>query len=235
MRMTARSSRGAALIVAMMAVLLLSALGAALALVTASESAIAGRFRDAHESLAAADAVLERAGADLLATPDWTVILDGSVRSSFVDGAPGGVRLTSAGPLDLSAVANIANCGRTGACTDAEMDAVTAERPWGRNNPRWQLYAFGPLRRLLPAGGVDPPFYVVVLVGDDPAEDDGDPARDGEAGTNPGAGVVVLRAESFGRQGVHSVVEATVARADSDCGAARANPCIRVLSWRLLR
>ena len=56
--MTIRLGRedGVALVVAMMALLLMTALGAALVLTTATESAIAGNFQDAVEGLYAADA-----------------------------------------------------------------------------------------------------------------------------------------------------------------------------------
>ena len=52
----------------------------------------------------------------------------------------------------------------------------------------------------------------MVLVGDDPSETDGDPLTDGIGGTNPGSGVVALRAEAFGPHGTHRIIEATVAR-----------------------
>ncbi|MBI3490546.1 MAG: hypothetical protein HY047_01920 [Acidobacteria bacterium] len=127
--------------------------------------------------------------------------------------------------LDLAQTVNMANCHKVTPCSEAEMNAATDARPWGANNPRWTLFAYGRLRDLLPAGAIDSPFYVIVLVGDDPAENDSDPTKDGVAG-NPGAGVLALRAEAFGPGGTHKVVELTVARADG---------AIRALSWREIR
>ena len=84
-------------------------------------------------------------------------------RSVFVDGAPSGSRqLRDGRSIDLA---------------DATSQANGEPRPWGANNPRWQLFAYGPL------GGA----YVIVWAGDDPAETDGDPGRDDVLG-NPGAG-----------------------------------------------
>ena len=208
-------AEGSALIAALLALLLMSALGAALVAVSSSEVMIAANFRNGLEALHAADAVAERAMSDLAVLEDWNPVLDGTVRSTFADGPPAGTRLLPDGAtLDLSRVQNLANCRKAAACSDADMDAVTRDRPWGANNPRWQLYAYGPLSEVLPGAFVDSPFYVIALVGDDPAENDNDPTRDGIGEDNDGTGIVVLRAEAFGPRGVHKVVEVTVGRTD---------------------
>ncbi|MBZ5560514.1 MAG: hypothetical protein LAO77_24935 [Acidobacteriia bacterium] len=209
-----------------MALLLMSAFGVGLLLLTATETRIAASFRDAQAAFYAADAAAERAMDDLLAVPDWNRLLDGSTRSSFVDGAPRGRRVLDDGStVDLAQAVNMANCHRVMACRDAEMDAVSDARPWGPNNPRWTLFAYGRVRDLLPAGAIDSPFYVIVMIGDDPAETDNDPTRDGADGS-PGAGVLAMRSEAFGPGGAHRIVEVTVARG---AGA------IRGLSWREIR
>ena len=66
------------------------------------------------------------------------------------------------------------------------MNTSTAERPWGTNNPRWRLYAYGPVHDFLPTGTINSPFYVVVWVADDPSETDANPALDGSDASNPG-------------------------------------------------
>jgi hypothetical protein len=207
-----RSEAGAAAVLALMAMLLMSALGAGLVLTTSSETLVAARFRHSAEALDAADAALELSLGELFETADWNPLLDGSQRSSFVDGVPTGVRTSAAGTIDLDAVRNLANCDKETTCSGDDMDAVSAARPWGRNNPRWQLFAHAPLETL-PGAAVQSPFYVVVLVADDPAETDGDPLHDGVDTSNPGSGVLTLRAEAFGPDHVHRVVEMTVARA----------------------
>jgi hypothetical protein len=55
------------------------------------------------------------------------------------------------------------------------------------------------------------------MVADDPLETDDDPTRDGLATgplSNPGAGVLSVRTEAFGRRGAHRVLEGTVVRRD---------------------
>jgi hypothetical protein len=224
---------GAALIVAMMCTLLLMALGAALILTTAAETTIAGNYRDSDESFYAADAALERAMGDLASVSDWNLLLGGVVRSAFIDGEPSGPRTLAGGStLDLTQVTNNLNCQKATACSAADMDAVTADRPWGSNNPRWQLFAYGPLADMLPGGTINSPYYVVAFVADDSSETDGDPSRDGvDPVTNPGSGVIALRAEAFGPRASHRVIEATVARAGT-AGLDRGSTGARVLSWR---
>ena len=131
------------------------------------------------------------------------------------------------------------------------MDASTAERPWGSRNPRWRLFSSGPLDNDAASGWRGFPVYVVVLVADDPADADGAPEQDGlPLGTavNPGAGLLLVRAEAFGRREAHRIVEATVVRHDL---AARARwdaadpatrgpapsdpPRLEVLAWREMR
>lgn len=207
-----------ALIVALMAVLLLSAFGVALLLTTSTESMIAANYRNGSEGLYAADAGIERAMGDLLTVPDWNRLLDGTTQSSFVDGPPRGVRtLADGAPLDLSEVVNMANCGKATPCSPGDLTGnATGDRPWGANNPIWTLYAYGSVRDLLPGATIDSPFYVTVLVADDPSDTDDNPLQDGAAPTtNPGSGVLALRADAFGPRGAHKIIELTVARTDT--------------------
>jgi hypothetical protein len=207
----ARDEGGIVLLAALLAMLLLMALGAALALAARLETAIAGSFLRAQEARAAADAALGGALVDL-AAGDWNAILAGAERSSFTDGAPAGVRaLPDGASLDLERLVALANCARPTPCSPAQLTAVTADRPWGPNNPLWRLYAYGSFDGLAGAPGA-PPYYLVVLVADDPAETDDDPQVDGGGAVNPGAGVILVRAEAFGARGVRRAVAATIAR-----------------------
>jgi hypothetical protein len=213
----ARADRGVALIVVIMATLLMSALGLALVLTTSTETSIAGNFVGSQEALYAADAGIERVMDDLLTVPDWNTILAGSTRSAFIDGSPSGTRdLADGTTLDLTQATNMANCGKVTTCSAADMDANNEDRPWGQNNPRWQLYAYGPLNQIVPTGTVNSNMYVVVWVGDDQSENDNDPTVDGNAQTNPGTGVLALHAEAFGPKGTHKFIEVTVARTNSN-------------------
>jgi PilX N-terminal len=246
-----RRERGVVLIVALMAMLVMIALGTALILTTSTELAITRNFRNSSEALYAADAVLERAVDDLLTIPDWNTLLSGVARSTFTEGPPSGARALSDGKsLDLGEVLNIANCQKIAACSDADMDRTTAERPWGLNNPRWQPFAWGYLNDITSTGTVNSPCYVVVMVGDDPSENDNNPLADGSApcalrqtsGCNPGTGVLALRAEAFGPFGAHKVIELTVSRTSkaisgvpqgSKKGVGQEG--VRILSWREVR
>jgi hypothetical protein len=221
-----------AIIIALMAMLMMSALGAALVLTTSSETAIAANFRNAQEGLYAADAAAELAMDYLGATPDWNPMLEGLAQSSFVDGLPAGVRTLADGSLlDLGKAVNMLNCRKATDCSSSELTASTAQRPWGANNPIWRLLVYGTLSSLLPAHAVDSVYYVVVLAADDPSENDGNPLRDGDDEANAGSGVLELRAEAFGPRGTHQVVELTVARPAPEAG----QPGVRVVSWRLIR
>lgn len=227
--MDLRQDGGIALVVTLMAMVLMMALAAALVLITSSETMIAANFRAGHETLYAADAVLERAFADLRAMPDWSAVLAGGARSSFVDGQPTGVRrLQDGATIDLAVVTNLANCAKSTPCSDADIAARTTERPWGPNNPRWTLFAYGRLADAVAIGTLDSPCYVMAFVGDDASENDGDPRRDGaspDGFSNPGLGIISLRAEAFGSRHAHRVIEATVAREAAS---------LRVISWRAL-
>jgi hypothetical protein len=217
-----------AVIVALMSMLLMAALGAALVLTTSAETIVAANFREAQQGVYAAEAAFDLATADLALAPDWTAVLDGSAPSSFASEPPGPLRTLADGtPLDLDRLANMLNCRKARGCTAANLVAVTAQRPWGANNPVWELYLYAPLSAVLADASVASSQYVVVLVADDASENDGDPRRDGDQGTNPGAGRLVVRAEAFGSRGAHQVIEATVAR--------RLPAGLRVVSWRLLR
>jgi hypothetical protein len=206
--------RGIALLIALMSTLLLTALGLALVMTTMTETMISANYRDGGEAMYAADAGVERVMQDLLTVPDWNRILSGSLQSPFIDGPPSGTRtLPGGGTIDLTATTNLLNCNKTTTCTDAEMNAYSDERPWTTNNPRWQLYAYAPLDTIIDTGTISSQFYIAVWIADDQAETDDDPAIDGgEAG---GAGVLLMRAESFGPEGAHSVIEVTLGRTDT--------------------
>jgi hypothetical protein len=215
--------RGMALIVALMAMALMSALGMALMLMSQTETMISANYRDSMEGQYAADAGIERVMDDVLTVPDWNTLLastDGitsSVTSGFIDATPSSpVTMADGRTINLGSATNMVNCGKVTACSSTDMDASTMDRPWGKNNPRFRLYAWGPVNDLIPTGTLNSPFYVAVWVADDAAENDDNPSKDGDpsptGNPNGGAGVLTLRAESFGPMGAHHVIETTISR-----------------------
>jgi hypothetical protein len=185
---------GSALIIALMAMMLLTALGAATVMVSRTETAIANNYRNSQEALYAADAALERVVQDLLMAPRWNDILAGNLTSAFTDGSGTSSKtLPTGGTITLSA-----------ATQELQTETNTANL-WGANNPVWQLYAWGPIDELTDAVNIDSPMYVAVWVADDPAETDGNPAVDQN-------GTLTLHAMAMGPSGTRKVIEITVAR-----------------------
>lgn len=217
-------------IVAFLMMLVLGALGGALAFLAVGETRTAASHHSGAEALYGAGVAIELALNALVAVPDWTLLLGGGVTSPFVDGAPGGARHTVAGAIDLSEATHEVRCGRRAPCTPEEIAAATADRPWGPNNPTWQLYVFGPLRDLVPLERVESHVYVVVWVGDDPSECDGRSDVDGgpcASGASRGRDAVALLAHAYGAYGTRRAVEVTAARTDTGS--------VRVTAWREVR
>lgn len=198
-----RDERGTALIIALMAMMLLTALGAAMVMVSNTETHISSNYRDSQEALYAADAAVERVVQDLLMIPRWNDILSGVAQSGFVDGSMTAEKtLPGGGVITLTAAT---------AALQAETDRLNL---WGGNNPRWQLFAWGALGDMLPNDQIDSPMYVAVWVADDPADGPATNTPD----NNPlvdSNGVLTLHAEAIGPSGTRKVIEVTVARTNS--------------------
>jgi hypothetical protein len=188
------NEQGTALIVALMAMMLLTALGAVVIMVSRTETAIANNYRNSQEALYAADAAIDRVVQDLLMVPRWNDMLAGITTSSFTDGSAAAQKiLPGGGKITL-----------TSATT--ELQAITdAADEWGLNDPQWKLFAWGPLNEIASGVAIDSPMYVAVWVADDPAETDDDPLSD----TN---GTLTLHAVAIGPSGTRKVIEITVAR-----------------------
>jgi hypothetical protein len=130
--------------------------------------------------------------------------------------------------VDLHSLTAMVSCGRA-MCSDADLDAEGDDRPWGPNNPRWRLYAYGSVEARAAGPAREPKVYQVVWIADDPSETDGDPTRDGGAvagAESPGRGRLSLLAHGYGRSGTRRIVEATVMVDDEGS---------RLVSWREVR
>lgn len=233
--MTITTQSGVALILVLLVTSFLSAVGLGLALVVFMDQLASGNHRGSVAMLYAADAGIELVARDLSLAGDWDRALAGTERGSFTDGAPIGVRaIPGGGAVDLTAETNLLNCAKTTSCTSGQMDANSRERPWGANNPRWRLYAYGPFQDLTRVAR-PVPCYLAVWVADDSREGDDDPLADAEI-DQPGRGVVRVRSEVFGPLGGRRAVEAELARVcEMQGGAEVCLPGIRVQSWQELR
>ncbi|HYN08117.1 MAG TPA: hypothetical protein VES67_12055 [Vicinamibacterales bacterium] len=201
-----RGESGSALILVLIAAGVLSALGVGLVMLGSTDAMIATNFRTSGEAFYAADAAAERAIQDLGVVANWSAVLSGTVPATFVDQTLTPT-LASNQALDLTALT---------ADLQRESDASAS---WGLNNPRWRLFAYGPLSQLTGTGGIQSSAYIVSWIADDPAETDGDPMTDGN-------GTIVLRARALGLFGSTRGLEVTLART----GPGRAG--VRILSWR---
>jgi hypothetical protein len=208
--MTPHNDRGSAVIIALVATVLLAALGQGLVLLTNTDQAIAANAHAGVETLYAADAAVACVVSELRRTSRWSDLLGGSVRSSFIDGTRTPT-LPSGGTVDLDAL------------TSAMQAESRATDPWGPNNPVWRLVAYGPLDRL--AATLRSRAYVAVWVADDPSETDGDATVDSN-------GVLTVRAQAFGPNRSARTISVTIGGTVGE-GGEQARP--RVLSWREVR
>jgi hypothetical protein len=213
------NDRGVALILVLLVMMTICALAMSLALMISTESRVAATYRDGVEVFYGADAALHRVLPDL-AVGDPDLALTGRAVSSFTDGAPGPRRLPDGTLTDLHVLTSMVNCDRA-VCSDADLDEVREDRPWGTNNPRWRLYGYGSLSTL-----GNSRVYAVVWVADDPSETDGDPFTDGGGAENPGRGRLTLTAHGYGPAGTRRVVEATVSKTSRG---------FSIISWREVR
>jgi hypothetical protein len=212
------------MVIALIALSLLAALGVAMLLASSTEILIAGTFRDQRSALYAADAIAARVADELATVADWDTVLNGLAVSALVDGLPAGTRrLHDGAALDLVEAVNMATCEKQTPCSVSDVNAVTMRRPWGANNPHWRLYAYGPLASMLPASNIELPWYVLLMVADDPLQ---------------AAGVIAMRAEAFGPRSSHAVIELLAARsagADTDYNGDGGQATVRFFSWREVR
>jgi hypothetical protein len=212
------------LVLVLLCAVLFLALASAMALVASSETTISATFRESAAALAGAEAAIARVSADLSAASDVNAVLAGGSMSSFVDGPAGFRTLPDGTQIELTELTNIERCG-VPVCTDAQLSAATLDRPWGANNPRWQRYASGWLRDVTPESAA-PHVYVVVWVGDDPLEHDGDPLTDDSDPGSPGHDAVLIRSMAYAGYSVRRRLEVVARRVDGG---------VQLGSWREIR
>lgn len=212
--------RGAALLIVIALVMLVAALGAAVAIATRTETLVAANFRQGREALYAAEGAVGIALRDLAAIADWGPVLTGAATSSFTDGSTIGSRTLPGGETVTLC------CAASSLTADVQQRALGG-RDWDGDTPQWQIFAWGPASGWLAPGRIDSAHYVVVWVADDPVDGDGNPAAD----TN---GILELHAQALGPGGSRRIIEASVRRQTIGEESA-AGPGVKVLSWREIR
>ena len=224
-------SRGFGLLTVLLWLSLLATAALGVALATSAEPPATSALHDRLRMARAAESAVSLAVSALAAQTDWTLVPTAGLASPFTDGAPG-VRLVDGLPFDLAIETRLRTCGRAAPCDDMATNTVAPSRPWGVRNPRWQLVVHQPLADVDAVAARACPCYLVAWVADDPADDDGDPARDAPPGV-AGHGVLFVRGAAVGGHGALAEVEALVAqpcrRSNVPCGG------IRVQSWGLVR
>jgi hypothetical protein len=206
-RRTAWREEGSSLLLVLLVVPVVTALAGALVLAATTELLTSSHYQQALHVRHAARAMAERVVADLRRRAEWSGVLSGASLSAF-SGGETTWRADSRSLVDL-------------AVRGAELQAATmADVPRGADTPRWQLYAWGPLRQLVtPAMLPDLPVFVAAWIADDGEDGDGDPSADAN-------GVVTIHAEAFGQDRARWAVTALVARGPGGVED------VRRVSWR---
>ena len=143
------------LVIAMMAVTLLTGLATTLVLGTMTETAIAGSYGEAAAAFHAAEAAVEFAEGDLM-VQDWDSVIAGSASSSFIDGPPSGARRVGAASIDLAEATR-------------DVNTLPGVRAAGVS---YRLYAYGRFDDLVAAPAGTSALYVAVWIADLTEDDD---------------------------------------------------------------
>jgi hypothetical protein len=201
-----RVERGAALVLTLLIMAIISAIGLACVLMARAETMLGSAFEHSAELIYAADAAVTKVQVSLCRTAaplaGVQAFDDGRTRPVLADGTT----------LDLSAET---------AARQRDSDAVYGTLDTNPDAPQWRLVAHAPLADLVPDGAARPAPYVAIWLADDGEDGDGDPGNDRN-------GKLLVEAGAFGvGRGLH-VVQVTLACAS---GLGRA----RVAGWRLVR
>jgi hypothetical protein len=227
-----RPERGVVLLLVLLVMTLIGSAAMSLALASSVSRLSAVNHDEAMMLTNAAEAALELAAREI-ALLELDQVLGGAQTSRLTDGAPGTRTVAPGVIIDLQRQTSQITCGRSTPCTTAQVRQITADRPWGANNPFWRLFLHQRLEPPPGAGQASP--YVVAWIGDDAREVDGDPLRDGAGAVDEGRYIVRVRAEAFGPRGGRRAIEAELfRRCNVDGGSEVCIPGSRVQSWRLV-
>lgn len=198
---------------AVLATVLLSGLGLAIALLGIEEAMLASRERTVRGLRTAAEGAAQAAVVDLDGLGSWDAVLAGSasldvcaVRAAFSEST-----LTPAAPWGGATIDLRGLTASVQADSDAGRGPADAAQ-------RWCLFANAPFGAVVPGSA---PWYLAVWVADDPAESDSDSARDAN-------GTLAVQAVALGPANGRATVDLLLRREDRPDGS----HALRVLSIR---
>jgi len=187
--MSRRGERGMALVGVLVVLAFLGALAAALVLAATTEMGIAANYREATETLYAAEAGVAFVMQEVAAIETWDEVASTGGESTFVDGPVEGIRSIGVVALDLAVA----------------TEALNSTMPAGPGgDPAWVPYAFGRLQDLTPPGAGQSPLYVVVWVANHATSSD--PSM---------RGALSILGQAYGPRGSRRAVEVIVEKADT--------------------
>lgn len=191
-----------AVVIALLATLLLTALGVSIALLGIEESMLSLHERAARALRQAASAGAQLAVADLRLAPSWDPLLApgampplSAVPGRFLDSTMAPPAPWGGAPIDLAGV------------TSALQAATNASRGPADAAQTWRLYLSGPLARASPSVATGP-WYIAVWIADDKADIDGDPSVDSN-------GLLSVHATAYGPANALMSVDLTLRRLPS--------------------
>jgi hypothetical protein len=213
-----RGEAGSALLIVLTLTFLFSALAIGTTTVVSVETVVSGRFKDGVEAMYVADAGLALVIAELRELPDWTPVLQGTIRSGLSRGPFLGSAAVAGGTVFLC-------CG--GVSVGARLARESAVDPVpARRALVWRPYLWSEWDAVVPQPQSGQ-LFLVVFVQDDAEDGDTD-------GTTDLNGIVVIRAETVRPDGLRRVVETLAAREPGD-PALGVPDRIRILHWREVR
>ena len=190
------------------------ALGLGLVAVASTERAMAGNSHAGTAVLYAAEALAEYVLTELSSDSSWTPALTGERLSAFLEPTTQPVAPWNES-LDLAAMT---------VGVQQQSDGVWSA---GADTPGWQLFAAGPIARLVASELADS-MFVMAWVADDTADADGNPKADAN-------GILMVRVHALALGGLQRILLIVLQRDDAGGPGNSGPPAVRVVSWREVR
>ena len=182
-----------ALVIALMAMTLLTGLATTVVLGTMAETAIAGTYSEAAAAFYAAEGAVEFAAGELTVA-EWDAVIGGETSSLFIDGPSSGPRRLGAATIDLAEATR-------------DINTLPGVRAAGAS---YRLYAYGRFDDLVASPPGTSAFYVAVWIADLTA-----------GGEDEGAPVLGVIGRAYGPSGSRRSVGVSLTRDDAAVAGVR--------------